>query len=208
MNNHFTFALICNNWHSSIAHVRKFILDFPKSTIIIYNKTSKVIPEFSAQKNNNITSINPLKKASYADAYNDIMQEAKSQGVEEVIIIHDDDLIRLYKLPVPDTAFAFVKLFFNGLFLIPFIALWIKCDSWNIIKNMDGRFTKPFYIKMDYLYRLKLLKNNVIGYSFFKAVGYKPDFKKDGIIEDHQYYIEKWGGCPGEEKFKNPFNKE
>ena len=83
----------------------------------------------------------------------------------------------------------------------------------KIVGDFDERFFPAYYEDNDYHQRLKLDLFKVEQHEFMNPEIYRNSMtiEKNRSLNSRfeinkQYYIEKWGGVPGEEKFSIPFN--
>lgn len=89
----------------------------------------------------------------------------------------------------------------------------IENQAWTEIGPFDEVIFPAYFEDNDYDYRIKLLEILVVKSDFLNPI----QFKNSGSIEKNpslnnnflankNYYIQKWGGEPGKETFKTPFN--
>lgn len=89
---------------------------------------------------------------------------------------------------------------------------------YNLVGNFDENFYPGYFEDNDYHYRMKLLGFDKLdleesGIEHDRSSTIRSfDENQTKIFKDYwekskQYYIEKWGGIPHEEKFNHPFNK-
>lgn len=90
----------------------------------------------------------------------------------------------------------------------------MKPECIDKVGYFDETFRPCYWEDVDYSYRMKLLNLPHKGISTCKFEHYGSSAIRDGnidimprYIENMKYYIEKWGGSRGLEKFKTPFNK-
>jgi len=85
----------------------------------------------------------------------------------------------------------------------------------ELVGEFDENFSPAYFEDNDMNYRIKLAKLKSIKYcnAFFHHFGSKTQNQKPGGIVNSQlfeknrdYYIKKWGGVPGQERYKTPFN--
>lgn len=95
-----------------------------------------------------------------------------------------------------------------------FSGFMINKLCWDKVGEFDENFKPAYYEDNDYHYRINLakLKAIVVPTSMFyhygsrtNAEAYDRPFIDSSI--NHRYYVTKWGGNPGEEKYEKPFNK-
>lgn len=97
-----------------------------------------------------------------------------------------------------------------------FSAFMINKRCWDMIGEFDENFRPAYFEDNDYHYRIKLqnVKAIVLPTAMFYHYGSKtiaeagvPTSTNQTFERNREYYRTKWGGIPGEEKFKTPFNE-
>ena len=95
-----------------------------------------------------------------------------------------------------------------------FSGFMINKMCWDTVGKLDEAFKPAYYEDNDYHYRINLkgLKAIVVPTSLFYHYGSRTNLEAYGkpfidSSKNHQYYVLKWGGNPGKETFKTPFNK-
>lgn len=98
-----------------------------------------------------------------------------------------------------------------------FSAFMSDKKAWETVGEFDTGFYPAYFEDNDYHYRMKLLGIKAI--NFPQALYYhygsrtlnevlekRPGVPSLLFIKNQQYYTLKWGGLPGQEKYKHPFN--
>jgi GT2 family glycosyltransferase len=98
-----------------------------------------------------------------------------------------------------------------------FSAFMMTLDCWNKVGKFDEEFKPAYFEDNDYHYRMKLLglKAITLPLAVFYHYGSRtqnealnvPAVPSYAFESNRAYYMNKWGGNPGEEVFKTPFNK-
>lgn len=98
-----------------------------------------------------------------------------------------------------------------------FSCFMIKRDTWNTIGKFDEKFYPAYYEDNDYHYRIKLagkrgVKTSTALYFHWGSRTLKelPDVGSvinAMFLQNEAYFVEKWGGKPGEETYTTPFGK-
>ena len=94
-----------------------------------------------------------------------------------------------------------------------FSAFLVTKKCWEMVGEFDELYAPAYYEDNDYHYRMKLSGIKAVLYPpamFFhfgsrtqnEAIGRPFTFSHN----QHMFYIAKWGGSPGQEKFKAPYN--
>ncbi len=96
-----------------------------------------------------------------------------------------------------------------------FSCFMINRDCWEKVGPMDEMFKPAYFEDNDYHYRIQLAGLRAINYP--KAIYYHygsatskeiPNVIRDiQFRQNHDYFVNKWGGEPGKETYKTPFNK-
>jgi GT2 family glycosyltransferase len=151
-----------------------------------------------------------------ANAWNFFVKEAEKDGYDAVILANDD--IFLY----PEVLQNFVDTMksseftsFAGSNMFSFFGIHVSL--FNKVGDFDENFWPAYYEDNDYFYRMKLLgieSTHVTGASYFHAgsatLGKFDLMRKmmhhHNFSKNTEYYKEKWGGMPHEEKFTRPFD--
>jgi GT2 family glycosyltransferase len=135
------------------------------------------------------------------------------QDYEYALIINDDVYLGY------NTEFVESKITQYPNTLITSFASWsmfiISKSIYNEIGEFDEIFYPAYYEDSDYIYRMKLknlkhtadqtLNPHVLRISMTYELA--PDMVNEAMQVNRLRYIEKWGGSPLLENFKNPYNK-
>jgi GT2 family glycosyltransferase len=94
----------------------------------------------------------------------------------------------------------------------------IKKSTYEKVGKFDERYYPAYFEDNDYHYRMRLLGLKAYklrdapffhyGSRTIKSSEIMQEKSNAGYVVNRQYYIEKWGGIPGEEKYKTPYNKK
>lgn len=84
--------------------------------------------------------------------------------------------------------------------------------TFETVGKFDEKFYPAYYEDNDYMYRMKLAGIRMMEretldpliYRNSMSIRKEPSLNKDYMM-NHNYYIKKWGGKPGEEKYNIPF---
>jgi len=96
-----------------------------------------------------------------------------------------------------------------------FSAFLIKSDFFDIVGEFDEGFYPAYFEDNDMHYRILLAGEKAIAYdpAVYIHYGSKTQNQKPGgvvngsaFVKNRAYFIKKWGGPPGRETFKHPFN--
>lgn len=168
-----------------------------------------------------------------ARAWNKGIAKAKELGLSHVLVSNDDvifepgciktlvdemdadkvldppDIVSPHNLRLPEVTFTDVD----------FSCFMVEADFLDRFGTFDENFTPAYFEDNDMHYRVKLLGGR--GYTVEEAeffhVGSVTQFKgkrdgRDRVVShdmfeaNRAYYVKKWGGWPGKEKFVVPYN--
>lgn len=99
-----------------------------------------------------------------------------------------------------------------------FSCFMISRAGYKMIGDFDTKFFPAYYEDNDYHYRAKLLKERLVKlntalYYHYGSRTIRENKDVDDVVntyylQNERYYVTKWGGKPGEEKYKTPFNEQ
>lgn len=98
-----------------------------------------------------------------------------------------------------------------------FSCFMINRDTWNKIGAFDEKFYPAYFEDNDYHYRIRLAgtrgvkTSTALHYHYgSRTIKDNPDMESVSnamYLQNQDYYVMKWGGKPGKEKYKTPYNK-
>jgi GT2 family glycosyltransferase len=159
-----------------------------------------------------------------APAWNHMINRAKSDGVDFLLVSNDDVLYHNKKV-IP----ALETLVKNGVDLASPTNETGVCHSyglnfWSFAINpqtffskfgeFDENFAPAYYEDDDMAYRIKLARGRIFSMNHVKAYHHVGQSEVDPLETDGyyaknlEYYIKKWGGPPQHEKYRHPFNND
>ena len=153
-------------------------------------------------------------------AWNQFVRDAKRDGYDAVIIANDD--IMLYRGTVnalveslkQDHKFVYAETTESA-----FTLFGMRCDLVDEIGPFDEKFWPAYFEDNDYRYRLRLagimpVAVQCSGYLHAKSATLGKFGIERKLMHFHNfdknedYYVEKWGGLPDDEKYTTPFNAQ
>jgi GT2 family glycosyltransferase len=153
------------------------------------------------------------KPLGVAASWNWLIKKAIKKGHDNFLVLNDDIVLKKY----PEEIDAIIE-GYKGVFLRPRPAFnWsvfiLSKYIFETVGEFDESFERCFYEDNDYEYRMKLL-----GFPIIFRDELSPDVynnsestKANPLLGDflgnREYYIQKWGGLPTEEKYDTPFNQ-
>ena len=202
-----------------------YSLNFPDTDIFIYDNGKQFVSDRIKAVNSRIQSIYPSLKnvkvlggsgenIGVAGAWNELCSASKSRGHSHTMILNDDvyweyhggEQGRMQRVLEFFTEMsACEKKYDLSVFVMPS----------SVFEDMrfDKNFYPAYYEDNDYEYRLSLMGRRIERTDFLNPVVFRRSMsllKGDGAIQEHkgksqEYYIKKWGGDVGHEKYKTPF---
>ncbi len=191
--------------------LEKYFIQFPDVEIFIVNNGDKTIT--SRSKKNTIHK--PDENYGVAKSWNYLCDQI-FKNHEYALILNDDIEINLNQDEIEN-------------FLVNQKFDLVRCQSkfhlcsFALHKNyfskeiFDESFYPAYFEDRDYLYRLKLNEGKILEHSFLNPNKFinSATISKDGgdpsinknFYQLQELYCKKWGGSPGLEKFRKPFQK-
>ena len=227
----FTFAICIptlNRFDLLLPSLLMYSMDYPTTSIYIYDNGKQNIHErlvglrnvkglrtpYSALSNVKVFG-GTGENIGVAAAWNFLCDKAVETTHTHILMLNDDvyfgknehDLCQIIHNHEID--FWICQDSFDwSVFLMP-------KSTWGWLKNFDTNFFPAYYEDRDAEYRLNLLKFTIERPAFMNPVIFHRSMTlmKDPTILDgykeknKEYYIKKWGGDVGAEKFITPFGK-
>lgn len=210
-----------NRWDLLKPSLQMYVQDFPDTHITVIDNGHQAI-DFDHE---DVGYIVPAHNLGVAASWNLICKRAFAyHPTTHVIILNDDIYLGLPQRPQEGHANRQEELksivqkyprdFYKSLhddwcvFIMP-------RHTWQLIGEFDERFFPAYFEDRDYRYRMR-----IAGLSCMEAVMFNPFVHRNSATSDRdrsvlnnfeknkQLYIDKWGGKPGHEKYRTPFNKK
>ena len=155
----------------------------------------------------------PEKNLGVAKSWNMLMDYADKIGATHVFMLNDD----VYSGLKEESLNAFVGLWSEVLFFnseMNWSSYILTVEAWKRVGGFDENIFPAYFEDNDFCYKLRLAGIDRINTSYLNPAIYRnsmtiakdPTLNQD-FMKNRQYYIDKWGGIPSEEKFTKPFNK-
>lgn len=188
--------------------LEKYLIDFRNTRILVIDNGDQKIIEHK-----NILVYRPGENFGVARSWNYLCKQIFNVWqLPYSLILNDDIYIGKFEYEILDciTRLRAESLLTNTGTWCSFI---MPHSTFGRIGEFDENFKVAYFEDNDYAYRLQLA-----GTPHFPTKGIAPlNFVNSGSIQrdaglnkmfepNRHYYIRKWGGPPGEEKFKIPFN--
>ena len=147
-----------------------------------------------------------------SESWNRLMRKAWMNAFTHVLMLNDDVILQKGE----EEILAIINKYPNSFQVCKPIHNWssfiLPVEVYNQLGPFDERFKKCFFEDNDYHYRLQL-RNIHINYTedlnpqvYRNSQTIEKNPLLGGYIENRDFYVKKWGGLPGSETFKIPFN--
>lgn len=154
------------------------------------------------------------KNKGVAGSWNWLIRKAIERGHTHFLVLNDDIVLKRYE----DEIYQIIERGGNNVFHRPrpfynWSAFILNKYIFETVGEFDQSFVKCFFEDNDYEYRMKLAEVEIRYEDALNAQVYlnSQTIEKDPLLGDYisnkEYYINKWGGIPTEEKYKTPFGK-
>lgn len=208
--NNKTFAIgipTVNRWDLLQPSLAKYQTYFPSTEIYIIDNGNQGIPASTVN-----TFVTDGKGGSVAQSWNMLCQLIFNKH-QNAVILNDDVYIDFTEASL----FGFLCRFpdadlyrsQNG-----FCSFIIPASTWNIVGNFDINFKGAYFEDRDYERRCKLKKLDILAHKFLNpyTMVESGSIQKDPSLNSNyqnnaEYYVKKWGGNVGGEKYLTPFNQ-
>lgn len=186
---------------------------YPDIRIVVLDNGHQLINRFLHPK---LNLYNELVNLGVAGSWNRLIRIAVNYGYENMVILNDDIVLQTSVEELSDiincgtdTTFHVCRPFYNWSVFI------IRKKIVEKVGFFDTKFEKCFFEDNDYLYRMKLAGIDI---SYEDLLNPDNEYYVNSgstqvnpllgdYISNRNYYIEKWGGEPGQEQYQTPFNK-
>lgn len=161
----------------------------------------------------NLKVFESAENLGVAGSWNWLMNKAIERGHENFLLLHDDVVLKRYEEEIDklisssnDYIFYLPELYFHT------SAMVINKKTFKKIGQFDEGYRFYSFEISDYLYRAELKDVGVYHSDLLNPQTFKSgqSIVRSPILNyygfNRQYYRDKWGGLPAEEKFKTPFN--
>ncbi len=186
----------------------KYLVDFPNTLILVIDNGNQQIIEHER-----IMVYRPGENFGVARSWNYLCKQIFIiLEIPYALILNDDIYLGKFEHEITD---CINKLSDEAMLVNPgtWCSFVLPARTFGRIGEFDENFKIAYFEDNDYSYRLKMA-----GTPHFSTMGISPlkyensmSVKKDPSLNkmfepNHQYYMEKWGGDRGQEKFTKPFN--
>lgn len=184
--------------------------DFPNTKIYVVDNGKQDIG--SRIKHPNVIIMEQDENIGVAKSWNLLCQEIYKNH-DYALILNDDIYLgkkewEITKLLEDYKADFYVTLQDWCAFILP-------KKTYKKVGEFDTNFFPAYYEDNDYYYRMKLLGMKYMAIPFLNPFLYKSSMTIDRepklrefIQKNKEYFMQKWGGEPTRETYKNPFNKK
>lgn len=211
MNNNFCILIPTINRKDLLMEaLEHYIFAYPNTQIFVVDNGNQDIPRIST----NLTIYEMSENLGVSGSWNWLVKNAIKQGYEHFLILNDDVVLKKDEATINalideggENTFHVCKSFYNWSSYI------LNKHIYEKVGEFDENFKRCFFEDNDYCYRMILAGVNYMFHDFLNPEVYRnsqtiaKDPTLSGYLENEKYFIEKWGGRPGSETFKTPFNK-
>lgn len=196
----------------------KYKKDFPNTTIFVADNGHQHFKDYEQLQH--ISWIINSENLGVSGTWNQLCNEIFSldnkphrQKHDYALILNDDVYFGAKEHEV--AAFIFENLSSNFMTTThTWCNFLLNRETYLKVGEFDEKIFPAYFEDNDYAYRLKLAGEKIITNRFMdpdlfrnsmtiaKDNSFNANFEKN-----RQYFIQKWGGIPGEEKFTKPFNQ-
>lgn len=188
-----------------------YLANLPETEIIVLDNGKQGI----VSGHPNLKVFEPKSPKGVAASWNWLIRRAKHRGHTTYLILNDDVILQrteseiLYLIQKYGALNNFIRpqVFYN------WSAFLINDYIFQKVGEFDESFQKCFFEDNDYEYRMRLAEINIRYEEALNPQVYlnSQSTLKDPLLGDYitnrEYFIQKWGGLPTEEKYRTPFNK-
>jgi GT2 family glycosyltransferase len=186
-----------------------YLRDFPYTKIYVIDNGKQGISD--KIKHPNIDVIEMDDNIGVSASFNKLF-ELIYEFNDYALILNDDIYLGRKDWEIDNLLTNFKKDFYVA--TQDWCAFILPKETHKKVGGFDEKFFPAYYEDNDYTYRMKLLGKSLFQIPFLNPFVYKSSQTlekmpsiKTYIDSNKQYYIDKWGGLPKEEKFVKPFNK-
>jgi len=185
--------------------LEKYFFDFPNAEILILDNGNQDI----IKRKSNFKIFRTDKNFGVAKSWNFLCKQAY-KTVDYILMLNDDIYLGKNQKDIS----KFIKrTSFDVVHGEKHFCTYILPQ--RIFKEFvfDENFYPAYFEDNDFKYRLLLKKKKIVTSSFLNPVVYRNSMTimkdrelNNKFMDNQNYYIEKWGGLPNEEVYKEPFN--
>jgi hypothetical protein len=189
--------------------LEKYVVDFPGTRILVIDNGDQEIFAHAS-----ITTMKMPVNAGVAGSWNLICETIFNQWEKKSAFVVNDDI---YSGQTEDKIKSLILNWSDQGFITTtgtWCAFVMRKETFEKVGRFDEEFSPCYFEDNDYAYRMKLSGVDVFNTRTLSPTVYRNSMtiEKDPKLnmnyhKNYQRYIQKWGGTPGNEKFKTPFNE-
>ena len=196
-----------NRYDLLMPAVKKYLTDFPNISIVIIDNGATLLQSYETR----VSVLPQEKNLGVAASWNLLCQIIFKSGFTHALILNDDIELAAGEAQI------------NELITKRPDRLYITLEDWcaflmpKFLFKQAGPFDESFfpayYEDRDYEHRMKLIGHKPIKEPTLSPAIYRNNStsEKDPSIykaslKNRDYYLQKWGGLPGQEKYLSPFD--
>jgi GT2 family glycosyltransferase len=191
--------------------LNKYVQDFPNTEIYVYDNGDQQLP--SSFGGGKVFIYNEGNKG-VAGAWNFLINKIFEHH-QYAIVMNDDVYLGLTEAHIEkflerNQKEQFITTMYDwSVFVMP-------KQTWDKVGQFDTNFYPAYCEDSDYEYRMKLLNIDIyktpeifpLTYRVSMTTHKEPEKYRHLFAKNKIFYRSKWGGDPGEETFKKPFNNK
>lgn len=196
-----------NRWDLLRPALYVYLSNFPNTRVYVLDNGSQQKDVF----NDRITYIDKNSNIGVAASWNELCRKIFADGNQYALILNDDITLAQNEYEIGNYLFYEQGSIFRA--LGDWCAFAISSSIYKEVGPFDEAF-KAYYEDNDYEYRVKLKQKAVLPKSWLSPMVYRNNSTGDKDPSVYQYatlgkryYLSKWGGPPGSEKWTQAFGK-
>lgn len=153
------------------------------------------------------------KPLGVAASWNWLIKKAIKNGHENFLVLNDDIVLKKYPEEIDAIIEDNKRIFFRPRPAFNWCVFILSKYIFETVGEFDEAFERCFYEDNDYEYRMKrfgfpiIFRDDLTPDVYNNSESTKANPLLGDFLGNREYYIQKWGGLPTEEKYDTPFNK-
>lgn len=182
--------------------------NMPNTDVFVWDNGNQLIPQM-----NRLETVVVFKNYGVSKSWNCLINLAINRGYDNFLILNDDVIYQggeeyINRLISNENKTRFYRCgaIYNWSVFI------LNKSIFNQIGPFDENFKGCYFEDNDYEYRMRIggvdvvFDQNLNPAVYLNSQSIAKDPLLSNFIDNRDYFIKKWGGQPGEEKYKTPFN--
>lgn len=185
-----------------------YFIDFKETLIVICDNGNQEI----VSREHNFEILRSRTNLGVAKSWNLLMEFAEKQGATHVLMLNDDIYLGKTEIQIQSVLQVWKNMAFINSYQ-QWSAYVLTVQAWKEFGKFDENIFPAYFEDNDAHYRMKLLDMNMVYTEklnpaiFRNSMTIEKDASlNENFLKNRSYYIKKWGGAPGNEKYLVPFN--